>query len=129
MPGKGKENTTLKVKDSLLYAPMANVGRMQIDKDGGVYINVKNVNYTKPELLRMQEGEEMPSYQDSQNGPAALLRELQDAPGLSSQIKSTEMSLFAGGEKVRSGAALDVEESGDDDGGDDDGGDGGPTSR
>lgn len=118
MPGKGKENTTLKVKDSLLYAPMANVGRMQIDKDGGVYINVKNVNYTKPELLRMQEGEEMPSYQDSQNGPAALLRELQDAPGLSSQIKSTEMSLFAGGEKVRSGAALDEEESEDDDDGD-----------
>ena len=96
-------NTTLKVKDSMLYAPMANVGRVQVDKDGGVYINIKNVHYTKPESLRPQEHEELPTYTESSSGPAALLRELQEGGrkgGVLEQLQEAEMSLFGGSKKL-----------------------------
>ena len=44
-----------KKKDNLLYAPMANVGRVTMDKDG-LYIELKNVNYTKSENLHVADG-------------------------------------------------------------------------
>ena len=34
----------------MLFAPMANVGKLQMDRDG-VYIDIKNVHYTKSENL------------------------------------------------------------------------------
>jgi hypothetical protein len=45
-----QEKATLKKKDNLLYAPLANVGRVKIDSDG-VYIELKTVHYTKKQNL------------------------------------------------------------------------------
>jgi ribosome biogenesis protein BMS1 len=45
-----QERATLKKKDNLLYAPLANVGRVKIDSDG-VYIELKTVHYTKRQNL------------------------------------------------------------------------------
>jgi ribosome biogenesis protein BMS1 len=39
LPGQS-ERASLKTKDQLLYAPMANVGRVKMDRDG-VYIDIK----------------------------------------------------------------------------------------
>ena len=39
LPGQ-TERSSLKTKDQLLYAPMANVGRVRMDRDG-VYIDIK----------------------------------------------------------------------------------------
>lgn len=44
---------TLKSRDSTqLYAPMANIGRVTVDKDG-MYIDIKHIHYTKPENLQL----------------------------------------------------------------------------
>ena len=52
--GKPKK-ISLKNKDILLYAPMANIGRVQMNnndsKDGGLYIEIKDIHYTKKEML------------------------------------------------------------------------------
>ncbi len=45
-----KDRKSLHTKDSLLYAPFANIGRVQTDKDG-MYIDIKDVHYTKDEYL------------------------------------------------------------------------------
>eukprot|EP01034_Spumella_vulgaris_P042464 gene42464-52664_t len=54
--GKGDKNTvSLKTKkDNLLYAPLANIGRVSMDKDG-LYIEIKNVHYTKKENLHLSD--------------------------------------------------------------------------
>ncbi len=51
----GKVASTLKSrKDSLLYAPMANVGRVTMDRDG-LYIELKNIEYRKKGQLYLAE--------------------------------------------------------------------------
>jgi len=66
MPGKGAgghgasgdsatERKTLKTKDNLLYAPMANVGRLSMDRSG-MYIDIKNIYFTDKEHLELREG-------------------------------------------------------------------------
>jgi hypothetical protein len=37
-------------KAALLHAPLADSGRVAVDKDG-LYIELRNVHYTKPEML------------------------------------------------------------------------------
>lgn len=49
-PEKRKMKRTLNAKETLLYAPMAQVGGIVYDKDA-VYINLPKVHFTKPELL------------------------------------------------------------------------------
>jgi ribosome biogenesis protein BMS1 len=52
IPDKEQERTTLKKKDSLLFAPLSNVGAVSFDKDA-VYIDIGRVNYTKKENLSL----------------------------------------------------------------------------
>lgn len=41
-----KERSTLKTKETLLYAPMANVGSVRYDADA-MYIDLRRLHYTK----------------------------------------------------------------------------------
>ena len=99
-------------KDSLLFAPLSNVGAVSFDKDA-VYIDVGRVNYTKKENLelldRNGEGEdedddeeefEEPEY-DSDT-PAALLKGLQDvSSGVDEKMDRSSLRLFKGSQAVR----------------------------
>lgn len=135
-PGGGdlQERVTLKKKDNLLYAPLANVGRVKIDNDG-VYIELKTVHYTKKEhlLLGDGQGQERDGYGDSTDGaikgdtPADLLRSMQDvAFSLDQRMEDSELSLFKGSQKVKSSTMRmdsntnDDNEEDEDDGYDDD---------
>lgn len=113
---ESQHRSSLKVKESLLYAPMANVGRVQIlDKDG-MYINLKNINYTKKEMLQIgegekdldgknDEGENTLDHQwghDSSQTPMELLKSMQDMPqGYDDLIKGSELSLFKGSQGIK----------------------------
>lgn len=136
VPGGGdlQERVTLKKKDNLLYAPLANVGRVKIDNDG-VYIELKTVHYTKKEhlLLGDGQGQERDEYGDSTDGamkgdtPADLLRSMQDvAFSLDQRMEDSELSLFKGSQKVKSSTMRmdsntnDDNEEDEDDGYDDD---------
>ena len=117
--GKGKPQqqqqqlATLKKKDNLLYAPMANVGRVKIDS-GGVYIELKTVHYTKKENLLLGDQQAAGDDDDDEGGrlgggassattPADLLRRMQDTSfSLDERMHGAEMSLFAGSTAVRS---------------------------
>ncbi len=49
-PEKRKARRTLNSKETLLYAPMSNVGAILYDKDA-IYINVPQVHFTRPEHI------------------------------------------------------------------------------
>lgn len=96
------EKKSLKAKDTKLYAPMANVGRVQMESDG-VYINIKNIHYTKPEYLQL--GEDGVHKEFALAGPGSLLRSLQDTGkgrGVDEQMEDAELSLFAGSAGIKS---------------------------
>ena len=115
MPGQ-KDNTTLKTKDNLLYAPLANVGRLQMDRDG-LYIDIKNVHYTDKSQLQVGEGEQVGLGDESlMAGPAGLLKALQQTgrPELDKQMDKSKLSLFTDSEAVESNNNR-VEELDDDD--------------
>ena len=99
LPDKSNPNATkrtLKSKDTLLYAPMANVGRLQMDRDG-VYIEIRDVHYTKPDQLFLGE-ERVSGTSDldlSEDTPAGLLRSMQDVDfGVDEKLGSSELKLF-----------------------------------
>ena len=86
----GRAVSSLKVrKDSLLYAPMANVGRVTMDREG-TYIELKHIHYTKREQLSLPDQYHLSSsgsngqsfssssYQRDSSTPADLLRSMQD---------------------------------------------------
>ncbi|GBG27584.1 Ribosome biosis protein BMS1-like [Hondaea fermentalgiana] len=55
LPGKESElkrNRALNAKETLLYAPMSNIGNVMFDKDA-VYINLPEVNFTRQEDLEL----------------------------------------------------------------------------
>ena len=102
-------------KDSLLFAPLSNVGAVSFDKDA-VYINIGNVNYTKKENIAIddqngetKEGEvgekeeESESDDDSDDeAPSSLLRSLQDVQaGVDEKMKNASLRLFKGSKAVR----------------------------
>ena len=110
LPGGGdlQERATLKKKDNLLYAPLANVGRVKIDSDG-VYIELKTVHYTKKENLLLGDGQGDDGYGSGDDNrirgdtPADLLRSMQDASfSLDQRMKDSEMSLFKGSASIKS---------------------------
>ena len=124
VPGGGdlQERATLKKKDNLLYAPLANVGRVKIDNDG-VYIELKTVHYTKKEnlLLGDGQGQDRDEYGDATDGtmkgdtPADLLRSMQDvAFSLDQRMEDSELSLFKGSQKVKSSTMRVDNETNDD---------------
>jgi ribosome biogenesis protein BMS1 len=123
-----KVASTLKSrKDSLLYAPMANVGRVTMDRDG-LYIELKNINYTKKDQLYLADqqtgglgggrgltagadGYTARTAEQQQAGltPVEILRSMQDVKvGVDQQLRtagknrssSQALSLFAGGEET-----------------------------
>ena len=119
-PGdKGGQGSGLKLnKDALLYAPMANVGRVRMDKDG-TYIDLHTVHYTKPENLDLADRSKVNSHIDDvidSDTPAALLRSMQDVgSSVNDKLNNLELSLFAGSRGVRSADVNEVHENEDSD--------------
>eukprot|EP01038_Epipyxis_sp_PR26KG_P004817 gene4817-6750_t len=83
-----------KSKDALLYAPMSNVGRVQMDREG-LYIDIKNIHYTKPELLHINDMhnkgdiDNMMIDSNAEPTPIEILRSMQDVKSKSNQINLT----------------------------------------
>ena len=99
LPDKNNPNSSkrsLKSKETLLYAPMANVGRLQMDRDG-VYIEIKDVHYTKPDQLFLGEQRDtgVNDLDLSEDTPAGLLRSMQDVDfGVDEKLDTAELKLF-----------------------------------
>eukprot|EP01042_Synura_sphagnicola_P002984 gene2984-3659_t len=98
-------NTSLKKRGSLLYAPFANVGLVKMDQDG-VYIDIKNVIYTKPDLLVSTSASvphERTDDEGNNNANVGLVRQMQDASvAMDRRLDESELSLFAGSSGVSS---------------------------
>lgn len=88
-------------KDHLLYAPMANVGRVSMDRDS-LYIDLKHINYTKKDQLYLPDQEQVDDNDlvNNEGTPMDLLRSMQDVKvGLDQQLKKAtsrgDLDLFA----------------------------------
>ena len=104
LPSKDKKNSLSK-KDSLLFAPLSNVGAVSFDKDA-VYIDIGNVNYTKKENLALtdKDTEAVSSESESEddNGPASLLKNLQDVKtGVDEKMKKSSLRIFKSSKAVQ----------------------------
>ena len=114
----GKERrTNLKLsKDSLLYAPMANVGRVKMDRDG-TYIELSEVHYTKPEHLDLHSNGKPGETTDASAaaaGPAGLLKKMQDiSVGVDHSLRDSRLSMFASSRAVQSSEVINDEQSDD----------------
>jgi ribosome biogenesis protein BMS1 len=105
------QRSSLRKKESLLYAAQANVGLVHMETDG-TYINLKNVHYTKPKALMMhaeanydQEAQDEPKEEDygDVNDPVNMLRRMQDIDStVDAKMDDVHMSLFKGGQTVTS---------------------------
>ncbi len=115
-----KISRSLNKKDSLLYAPLSNVGAVSFDKDA-VYIDIGRANYTKKENLAIGDKEDgavsssdSESDDEDDNAPASLLKNLQDIEaGVDVKMKNSSLRLF------KSSKAVDVEENSDSESDDD----------
>jgi ribosome biogenesis protein BMS1 len=119
------KRSSLKMKETMLYAPMANVGRVQISDSDGVYIELSDIHYTKKEHLqlgntksykalngnKLKNGSDDPANNAEddlmndglENTPVGLLRSMQDVrKGVDELIQDAEMSLFVDSKKVKS---------------------------
>mmetsp|Transcript_9528 Transcript_9528/g.17318 ORF Transcript_9528/g.17318 Transcript_9528/m.17318 type:complete len:1164 (+) Transcript_9528:3-3494(+) len=120
LPDNENKKKSLKKKDSLLFAPLSNVGAVSFDKDA-VYIDIGHANYTKKENLALEKEEEDSNDSDSEDEreydadePAGLLRSLQDVKsGLNEKIEQATLRIFKGSKPVRAGSddSSDDEES------------------
>ena len=104
LPSKEKKSQSLNKKESLLYAPLSNVGAVSFDKDA-VYIDIGRVNYTKKENLAQaeREGDEISSESESEDdgAPASLLKNLQDVQaGVDEKMQRSALRLFKSSEAV-----------------------------
>lgn len=124
IPEKERERKTLNRKDSLLFAPLSNVGAVSFDKDA-VYIDVGRVNFTKKEHLEIGDkkgrGEEEddefeePDY-DSEE-PAGLLKSLQDVEaGVDEKMDKSTLRIFKGSDAVRMESDSESDDDSDDEG-------------
>ena len=115
-PEKRKKRRTLNTKETMLYAPMSNVGGVLYDADA-VYINLPNVHFSKPETL-MYHADDAGDGQEGTTADAAarraggvslrgdssrahegvtMVQELQGAAeGLDAKLHSASLSLFKG---------------------------------
>ncbi|KAG5175472.1 ribosome biogenesis protein BMS1 [Tribonema minus] len=126
--GGARKRTSLNSKQTLLYAPMADVGSVRIDADA-VYIDVGSKPlYTRRHMLELgggaggdEEGEEGDSEGDGSDAGEAveLLRSLQDVRGgVDQKMGESRLQLFKGGRAVRAGdvvSSSDHDSDGDDD--------------
>lgn len=111
MPSQNDRTTLKNSKDNFLYAPMSNVGRVKIDKDG-MYIDIKDIHYTKPEMLDLVDQNEIGrlgglydeiSGESGAKTPAGILRSMQDVDiGVDKRLENAELSLFQGDHAVKS---------------------------
>ncbi|KAI2510583.1 U3 snoRNA binding protein [Fragilaria crotonensis] len=134
IPDKERQRQTLNKKDSLLFAPLSNVGAVSFDKDA-VYIDIGRVNYTKKENLELStritevndDDDEEDDDGDDENeaatfepdAPAGLLKSLQDInAGFDEKMKKSSLRLFKGSKAVEAGSDEDesVDDANDDDG-------------
>mmetsp|Transcript_63327 Transcript_63327/g.74907 ORF Transcript_63327/g.74907 Transcript_63327/m.74907 type:complete len:957 (-) Transcript_63327:34-2904(-) len=101
MVDKEKKLMSLKKKESLLFAPLSNVGAVTYDKDA-VYIDIGKVNYTKKEHLQtVENAEDVEDIEVDPNTPAGLLKELQDVKeGVDEKMKDMGLTIFEGGDEV-----------------------------
>ena len=99
---------SLSKKDSLLYAPLSNVGAVSFDKDA-VYIDIGRVNFTKKENLAIANGDEDEEKEESsdsdtdedENAPASLLKSLQDVRlGVDEKMKKSSLRIFKGSKAI-----------------------------
>ena len=129
IPEKESERTSLKKKDSLIFAPMSNVGMVSFDNDA-VYIDIGRVNYTKKENLALNDrkkGEEMdeedqgPDSDDEEEAPdlqspAGLLKSMQDIDeGVDEMIDKSSLRIFKGSKAVKGSLRDDSSSSEDED--------------
>jgi ribosome biogenesis protein BMS1 len=120
LPDNENKKKTLKKKDSLLFAPLSNVGAVSFDKDA-VYIDIGRANYTKKENLALGKEEEDSNDSDSEDvrecdadEPAGLLKSLQDVKsGVDEKMERATLRIFKGSKPVRAGSddSSDDEES------------------
>lgn len=98
-----KKRSSLNAKQTLLHAPMADVGGVRIDPDA-VYIELgHNAMYTRADQL---EGEGMEGAGQGGGEAAELLRSLQDVRrGVDEKMEQSELRLFKGGATMK---AIDV---------------------
>lgn len=125
IPDKEQERTTLKKKDSLLFAPLSNVGAVSFDKDA-VYIDIGRVNYTKKENLSLSslinntngtggKDEETDVSEEGEydsDAPAGMLKNLQDVRvGVDENMGKSTLRIFKGSQAVQAGSDSSDEES------------------
>ena len=129
LPDQDKKSQSLNKKDSLLFAPLSNVGAVSFDKDA-VYIDIGRVNYTKKENLDRrsakageddddESGDESSSdeseAQYDADAPAGLLRDLQDlGAGVDEKMQKSSLRLFKGSKAVVAGSDDDDDDEEDD---------------
>ena len=104
LPNQEKKSQSLNKKDSLLYAPLSNVGAVSFDKDA-VYIDIGRVNYTKKENLvpnvKDDDDDANHSESDDDDAPASLLKSLQDVTsGVDEKMKKSSLRIFKSSERV-----------------------------
>jgi ribosome biogenesis protein BMS1 len=106
LPSTEKKNN-LKKKDSLLYAPMSNVGAVSYDKDA-VYIDIGSVNYTKKENLALTDKDteavstDSDSESEDDDAPSNLLKNLQDIKsGVDEKMKNSSLRIFKSSKAVQ----------------------------
>jgi len=121
--GSSGGRTSLGKKETLLYAPMANIGTVKFDKDA-TYIDLAHVKYSKAEMLDVNSTRDRQGVASSggyeasgcgsgvgngSGGSNSLLRSMQDGAGnLDLQLEQAELSLF-GGESGGGGGGLQNE--------------------
>jgi ribosome biogenesis protein BMS1 len=128
IPGNDEERKTLNKKDSLLFAPLSNVGAVSFDKDA-VYIDIGRANYTKKENLAITDkNRESDDEQDDDDddddveepdydsdAPAGMLKNLQDVRmGVDEKMEKSSLRIFKGSKAVEAGSESSSEEDDDD---------------
>lgn len=134
--GKVVKKVSLKAKDTLLYAPMANVGRVQMSDRDGVFIELRDIHYTKREHLTVldqkihrqgkrddnddNDDDDDEGADDAQgpglygdniarDTPMGLLRNMQDVRrGVDELIQDSEMTLFPHSRPIKSSQMQDA---------------------
>lgn len=116
---------SLSKKETVLYAPLSNVGTVTFDKDA-VYIDIGKANYTKKENLAVtntDSGDIILSESESESdneAPSGLLRSLQDvSTGVDEKMKNASFRLFKGSKPAKK--REDVESDGESEDSDNDG--------
>ena len=94
-----------KNKSAALHAPMADSGRVSVDREGGLSIELRTVTYTKKEMLplihqaQINQDTDRGVVSNGQPTPVDLLRSMQDVShSLDQQLKGSKgnLQLFAG---------------------------------